>query len=88
MRKRVFERLVESLGELSPAQLRLVSQRVGELNDRREIQDLMDKRVQALGACPNLPVYLAWFRFFDRTAGAARPQHLFLDAIGVPHPQE
>lgn len=52
MRKREFERLVEALGGLSPAQLRLVSQRVGELNDRREIQDLTDKRVEALGACP------------------------------------
>ena len=39
-------------------------------------------------ATKNLPIYLAWFRFFDRTAGAAKPQHLFLDAIGVPRPQE
>jgi len=35
-------------------------------------------------ATKNLPVYLAWFRFSDRTAGAAKPQQLLLDAIGVP----
>ncbi len=35
-------------------------------------------------ATKNLPVYLGWFRFFDRTAGAAKPQQLVPDAIGVP----
>lgn len=53
MRKRDFERFVQSLDALSPAQLRLVSQRVGELADRREVQDLTDKRVESLGACPH-----------------------------------
>jgi transposase-like protein len=53
MRKREFERLVEALGGLTPAQLRQVSLRVSELNDRREVQDLTDKRVDAMGACPH-----------------------------------
>ena len=53
MRKREFERLLVSLGGLSPAQLRHVSQKVGSLNERREVQDLTDKRVEALGACPH-----------------------------------
>ncbi|MBU9172897.1 IS1595 family transposase [Burkholderia gladioli] len=53
MRKREFERLVEALGGLTPAQLRQVSLRVGELNDRREVQDLTDRRVDAMGACPH-----------------------------------
>lgn len=53
MRKREFERLLVSLDGLSPAQLRQVSQKVGSLNERREVQDLTDKRVEALGACPH-----------------------------------
>ena len=27
---------------------------------------------------------VAWFRFFDRTGGSAKPRQLLLDAIGVP----
>jgi transposase-like protein len=53
MRKREFERFVEALGGLTPAQLRQVSQRVDDMNDRREVQDLTDKRVEVLGACPH-----------------------------------
>lgn len=53
MRKREFERLLVSLDGLSAAQLRQVSQKVGSLNERREVQDLTDKRVEALGACPH-----------------------------------
>ena len=53
MRKREFERLLVSLDGLSQAQLRQVSQKVGSLNERREVQDLTDKRVEALGACPH-----------------------------------
>lgn len=37
MRKREFERLIEALGGLTPAQLRQVSLGVGELNDRRDV---------------------------------------------------
>ena len=53
MRKREFERLLVSLDGRSQAQLRQVSQKVGSLNERREAQDLTDKRVEALGACPH-----------------------------------
>lgn len=53
MRKREFERFVEALSGLTPAQLRQVSQRVDDMNDRREVQDLTDKRVEVLGACPH-----------------------------------
>ena len=48
MRKREFERLLVSLDGLSPAQLRQVSQKVGSLNERREVQDLTDKHVKKI----------------------------------------
>jgi transposase-like protein len=35
-------------------------------------------------ATKNLPAYLAWFRFFDQSLGAAKPRRLLLDAFGVP----
>lgn len=53
MRKREFERLVEALPGLSAAQLRVLVQRVGALSGRREVQDVTDKRIEALAACPH-----------------------------------
>lgn len=35
-------------------------------------------------ATHNLPLYLAWFRFFDRNPQAANPRQFLLDAMGVP----
>lgn len=53
MRKRDFERLLGALDKLSPAQLRHIEHRVGELTHHREIQDLTEKRITATGACPH-----------------------------------
>lgn len=44
MRKRDFERLVESLAGQSPTQLRTLVQSVSTLSGRREVQDATDKR--------------------------------------------
>jgi transposase-like protein len=53
MRKREFKRLVDSLPGLSPAQLRTLVQSVSTLSGRREVQDVTDKRIEALAACPH-----------------------------------
>ena len=51
MKQKDFKRLTEMLGNLSPTQLRNVSQRVDELNGKREVQDLTNKRVASLAGC-------------------------------------
>lgn len=71
MRKREFERLVESLGELSPAQLKQLTQRVERLNDRQEVQGLTEQRVEALGACP-LCSHAEFARWGSTKAGVQR----------------
>jgi transposase-like protein len=64
MKQKDFKRLTEMLGNLSPTQLRNVSQRVDELNGKREVQDLTDKRVASLAGCAlcGHPEFARWGR--------------------------
>lgn len=53
MRKTDFDKLLATLGSLTPTQLRTLTHHLGELSDRRQVQGLTDRRIQTLGACPH-----------------------------------
>lgn len=53
MRKRDFERLMEQLGGLSPAQLKRLAGRVDELNAQHQAHVLAGKRIEARPTCPH-----------------------------------
>lgn len=53
MRRRDFQRLVESLPKLSPYQLRQLGDSVSALSQRNAVKELVERQVQQYGRCPH-----------------------------------
>jgi transposase-like protein len=62
MKKRDFERLLEGLRRLTGKQLVRLSETVGELHSRREVQNMAEARLERQGTCPHCsgPNFSRW----------------------------
>ena len=62
MRSREFSKMLASLPGLNPRQLAVLTGHVGVLNGQREVQGLVEERLEHEGACPHCayPLYSKW----------------------------